>query len=257
MNKVPPEYLSGNITGWTEAAPEYALAGERAWASDSPGWGIWSIPESTLGLLPADMTGMRCIEIGCGTAYVSAWMARRGADVVAIDPTPAQLETARKLQQKHDLHFEIIEGYGESVPCPDASFDFAISEYGAALWADPYAWIPEAARLLKPGGRLVFLTNSPFVVMCGPDYEAEGTVTPLLIRPYFGLYKMQWPDEPGRTEFHLRHGDWIDLFTKSGFVVERLLELQVPEGATTTFAWADADWGRKWPTEDVWVLRKS
>ena len=36
-------------------------------------------------------------------------------------------------------------------------FDLVISEYGASLWADPYAWVPECARVLRPGGRLVFL----------------------------------------------------------------------------------------------------
>ena len=59
------------------------------------------------------------------------------------------------------LEFPLLHGNAEAVPYPDASFDFAISEYGACLWADPYRWIPEAARLLRPGGELIFLTNSP------------------------------------------------------------------------------------------------
>jgi 16S rRNA G1207 methylase RsmC len=41
-------------------------------------WGNWSLPEEELRLLPDDMTGMDAIELGCGTGYVSAWMARRG-----------------------------------------------------------------------------------------------------------------------------------------------------------------------------------
>lgn len=48
----------------------------------------------------------------------------------------------------------------EAIAYPDASFDFAISEYGASLWADPQRWVPDAACLLRPGGQLVFLTNS-------------------------------------------------------------------------------------------------
>ena len=256
MGRSPPDYLSGNVNGWQAKAPEYVQPGIDAWNSASPYWGIWRIPEETLQLLPADMGGMRAIELGCGTAYVSAWMARRGADVVAIDPTPEQLATARRLQAEQGLAFTILEGCAESVPCADGSFDFAISEYGAALWADPYLWIPEAARLLRPGGRLVFLTNSPLMVMCAPDDESEG-VGESLLRPYFGMYKTQWPDAPGETEFHLTHGEWVRLLRENGFVIERLLELSVPEGATTSYPWADADWGRKWPTEEAWVVSKS
>ncbi len=145
MNDRTPEYLQGNIEGWQKKAAEFPNSGEDAWASDYPSWGIWGIPESDTGLLPKDMSGLKCIELSCGTAYVSAWMCRRGATVVAIDPTPKQLETVRRLQKQHQLDFVIEEGFAESVPYPDESFDFAISEYGAALWADPFRWIPEAS----------------------------------------------------------------------------------------------------------------
>ena len=256
MNDRTPQYLQGNVDSWQEKAAGYVEAAEQAWASDEPYWGIWKIPESGVGILPADMSGLNTIELGCGTAYVSAWMRRRGADVVAIDPTPGQLETARRLQDLHRLDFVIEQGFAESVPYPDESFDFAISEYGAALWADPYLWIPEAARLLKPGGRLVFLSNSPLAVMCEQELESDGPMGPVLQRPYFGMYKSTWPDCPGETEFHLTHGDWIALLRDNGFSIERLLELQAPPGARCDFAWADPAWAAQWPTEEVWVVRK-
>ena len=104
--------------------------------------------------------GKDSIELGCGTAYISAWLSRRGARVVGIDNSEAQLDTARRLQRQYGLDFPLIHGNAESIAYPDASFDFAISEYGACLWADPYLWVPEAARLLRSGGQLVFLTNS-------------------------------------------------------------------------------------------------
>ena len=84
-------------------------------------------------MLPDDPAGQDVIELGCGTAYVSSWIARRGARVVAIDNSAQQLATARRLQHEHGLDFPLIHGNAESVPHPTASFDFAISEYGACL----------------------------------------------------------------------------------------------------------------------------
>lgn len=256
MADQPLDYLQGNIEAWQKKAAKYIEGVEYAWASEQPHWGIWWMPESEVGLLPDDMTGLACIELGCGAAYVSAWMCRRGAKVVAIDPTPNQLEIARRLQKEHQLDFVIEEGIAESVPYPDKSFDFAISEGGAALWADPYKWIPEAARLLKSGGQLVFLTISPLAVVCMPDYEKDGPVRPELLRPYFDMHTAVWPDAPGETMFHLTHGDWIALLRANDFAVERLVEMRALPGSTTEYDWADPDWGARWPIEDVWVVRK-
>ena len=65
------------------------------------------------------------------------------------------------MQAEHGLEFPLHRGHAEAVPLPDASFDFALSSTARASGATPTRWIPEAARLLRPGGRLVFLTNSP------------------------------------------------------------------------------------------------
>lgn len=256
MNNKSPKYLQGNVDAWNRKAGDYVLAAEQAWASEQPYWGIWRIPETDAGLLPADMSGLNAIELGCGTAYVSAWMCRRGARVVAVDPTPGQLETAMRLREAYQLGFDIEGGFAESLSYPDKTFDFAISEYGAALWADPYLWIPEAARVLKPGGTLVFLTNSALAVMCEQEFASDGPVEARLQRPYFGMYKSTWPDCPGETEFHLTHGDWVALLRENGFSIERLLELQAPPGARSDFAWADPEWARRWPIEEVWFAEK-
>lgn len=250
----PADYVAANRAHWDEAAAGYVASGERNWASE-PSWGIWNIPESDVHLLPDDLDGRDVIELGCGTAYVSAWLARRGARPVGIDNSPKQLETARRLQAEHGLDFPLLLGNAELVPLPDASFDVAISEYGAALWCDPYKWIPEVSRLLRPGGELAFLTNSALVTLCVPDLESDGPATDRLLRPYFGMHRNDWPDTDG-VEFHLNHGDWIRLLRASEFEVLELIELRPPEGATTTYAWADIEWARKWPTEEAWRARK-
>src|SRR5450759_390468 len=149
-----PEYAARNREYWDARAPEWIDSGERSWASPEPTWGMWGIPESELHMLEW-VAGKDAVELGCGTGYISAWLARLGARPVGIDNSAKQLETARRLQTQHGLDFPLIHGVAEAVPYPDASFDFAISEYGAAIWSDPYTWIPEAHRLLRPGGRFV------------------------------------------------------------------------------------------------------
>lgn len=93
------DYQILNREAWQKFAEEYKEPAEKAWESGDPHWGIWQLPEAKLELLPSDLKGKKCIEIGCGAGYVSSWMARRGAEVIGIDPTPNQLETARLLEK--------------------------------------------------------------------------------------------------------------------------------------------------------------
>ena len=183
-----PEHVRLNREAWDKWAREYEESGHRNW-SEEPSWGVWAVPESQLSMLPEDMSGMDAIELGCGTGYVSSWMARRGASVTGIDNSQAQLDTARRFQQEFGIEFPLLYGNAEEVPLPDASFDFAISEYGASIWCDPYRWIPEACRLLRPGGGLVFLVNAPLLITCIPDEDDVPAGTELL-RPLFGMHRL-------------------------------------------------------------------
>src|SRR5438105_5024963 len=90
-----------------------------------------------------------------------------------IDNSLVQLRTARRFQREFGLHFQLIQADAETVPLAGESFDVAISEYGASIWCDPYRWIPEAARLLRPGGDLVFLVNGTLLMLCVPDEEDQ------------------------------------------------------------------------------------
>jgi len=113
--------------------------------------------------------------------------------------------------------------------------------------------VPEASRLLRPGGELVFLVNSVFTMLCGPDDENE-PATDRMIRPYFGMHRYEWPD--GSVEFHLPHGEMIALLRSSGFDLEELIEVRPPGGATTRFSQFSLEWARRWPVEEVWRARK-
>lgn len=249
-----PEVLAGTIEQWTRINEEYGDAdAARTWHAEAITWGMFGVPDDAIGSPLGEVAGLDVLDLGCGTGYFSAWLARRGARPVALDPTPAQLATVRRLQAETGLEFPLVEGVGESLPFPDASFDLAISEYGASLWADPGRWVPEAARVLRPGGRLVFLVSSNLAYLCAPDV---GDVTTTLQRPLFGMSSVKWPDDSG-TEYVLSHGSWIRLLREAGFEIEDLIELQVPEGAVTHeyYGYITAEWGRQWPGEEIWVAR--
>jgi SAM-dependent methyltransferase len=252
-----PEHVQRNREQWDVWAKDYVASGERLWRL-LPGdetWGIWNVPEREIHLLPDDLEGLDAIELGCGTGYVSAWLARRGARPVGIDNSEEQLASARRLQAEHGIEFPLLHGNAETVPYPDESFDFAISEYGAAIWADPYRWIPEAARLLRPGGSLVFLGNGTILVLCMPDREADLPVREGLVRDYFGLHRSEWQDDRA-VDFHLGYGDWIRLFRANNLEVEDLIELRAPEGALVKNDSVTLEWARRWPSEEVWKVRK-
>jgi SAM-dependent methyltransferase len=249
-----PDSIAANIAEWTETNAQYTDAkAERAWQPQDLAWGAFQVPEDAIGAPLGDVRGLDVVELGCGTAYFSAHLAMRGSRPVGVDPTPAQLDTARRMMAKTGIEFPLVEAPAERVPLPPASFDMAFSEFGASLWADPALWIPEAARLLRPGGRLVFLTNSFLSYLCGID---EGGTSETLQRPQFGAYRIQWPGETG-IEYHLPHGEWISLLRANGFEIERLIELQAPPDATKPeyYDYVTPEWARQWPAEEIWVAR--
>jgi len=251
----PPDHVMRNRSYWNERAPEYAARGRAKWAGDAPTWGKWGVPESQLGVLPGELAGLDAIELGCGTAYVSAWLARRGARPVGIDGSEAQLATAAALQREFGLEFPLLHGNAEEVPLPDASFDLAISEYGASIWCDPYLWIPEAARLLRTGGQLVFLVNGILAMLCAPD-EEDGVASDRLLRPYFGMHRFEWSTDES-VEFHLTHGDMTRLLRRSGFEIEDLIEIRPPDGSTTSYPYETLEWSQRWPCEEIWKARRT
>jgi SAM-dependent methyltransferase len=215
------------------------------------------VPESEVRLLPDDMTGLDAIELGCGTGYVSAWMTRRGARVTGIDSSAQQLVTARRLGAEHGLDVAWLHGNAEDVPLPDGSFDVAVSEYGAALWCDPDVWVPEAHRLLRPGGILAFLTTHALASVCAPlDGSPAGHV---LVRDWFTLHRLDWrhvPVDPGGIEFVLPTARWFRLLDEVGFDVLDYREPQAEDSETGTPFAVPGEWAHRFPSEQIWKVRK-
>jgi SAM-dependent methyltransferase len=229
-------------------------AADEMWAGPEVVWGLFGVPDRKLGVL-GDVRGLDVVELACGTAYFSAWLARAGATVVAADLSGEQLATARRLQAQLGPTFPLVQADAEKVPLASGRFDLVVSEHGAAAWCDPQRWLPEAARLLRPGGRLVFLTNSYLSALCVP--AEEGVAGDRLLRGQREAYRVQWAG--GGIEFHPSHGDWVRLLRRSGFVVEALHEIFAPPGAAdhAFYEIVSSEWAAKWPAEELWVAQRS
>jgi SAM-dependent methyltransferase len=251
-----PEHVRINRDAWTRANAQYTGGRARAaWTEESIRWGVWNVPEAEVHVLP-DVLGKDVIELGCGTAYFGAWLKRSGARrVLGIDVTPTQLETARELNREFGLGLELVEANAEAVPLADAQFDLAVSEYGASIWCDPELWIPEAARLLRPDGELVFLRNSTLSTLCMPD---TGKVAETLQRSQRGMNRLEWTDDAPGVEFHPGTGDMLRILRRSGFALLDFVELFAPADARDHpfYDYVPADWARRWPSEEIWRLQK-
>ena len=229
-------------------------AADEMWARPDVVWGIFAVAERDLGVLGV-VSGLDVLELGCGTAYFSAWLARAGARPVAVDLSGEQLTSARRLQGRSGPAFPLVQGDAERVPLASARFDLVVSEHGAAAWCDPERWLPEAARLLRPGGRLVFLTNSHLSALCVP--AEEGVAGERLLRGQREAYRVHWPG--GGIEFHPSHGDWVRLLRRSGFVVEALHEIYAPPGSGDHpfYEIVSREWAARWPAEELWVATRA
>jgi SAM-dependent methyltransferase len=173
---------------------------------------------------------------------------------VAVDISQAQLKTAERLQYELGVSFPLICANAEEMPFDESSFDVAVSEYGVSLWCNPRRWLPEAHRLLRAGGQLIFFTSGAMLMACTPpDGAAAGA---RLVRDYFSPYRVEFPGDVS-VEFHLTHGHWVRMLRKSGFVLENLIEVRPPQGAKPRFEFVSLEWARRWPSEEIWVARKT
>jgi SAM-dependent methyltransferase len=227
-------------------------AAAELWSRRAVGWGLFGIPDSELGAL-GDVRGLQVLELASGTSYFSAWLAHAGAHTIAVDFSYEQLATARRQQRDQGPVFPLIQADVECLPLADQSFDLVVSEHGAAAWCDPERWLPEAARLLRPGGRLVFLTNSHLSALCVP--AEEGVAEEQLLRGQRAAYRVAWPG--GGIEFHPSHGDWIRLLRSAGFEVDAMREIYAPADSSDHeyYEIVSADWAAQWPSEELWIAR--
>lgn len=215
------------------------------WSREGVRWGLFGTEDVVLPELP----GLTVVELGAGTAFFSAAVARAGGHPIAVDLNEDQLATAARCQDRFGVRFPLVQADAQRVPLRDGCADVVVSEHGASVWCDPNRWVAEAARILRPGGWLVFCVNSPLSTMCVPS---EGPAVATLQRPHTALGRMEFDG----VEYHPSHGRWIEVLTAAGFSVVALHELlAVGQNQQEFYEIADVQWARQWPAEDLWVAR--
>jgi SAM-dependent methyltransferase len=213
-------------------------------------WGVWQIPESEVNAL-GEVAGLDVLELGCGAAQWAIGLAELGARPVGVDISARQLKHAREAIARSGFEIPLVEASAEALPLGDESFDLVFCDHGAFNFTDPHRSVPEAARVLRPGGHLVFSNPAPLVDLFY-DLEKE-EVADRLVNGYWELGRFEDDDT---VDFQLRYGDWIRLFRDSGMEVVDLIELRAPEDARSTYEFVPYEWARRWPAENIWKARK-
>lgn len=248
-----------NESWWDSYATAYLAGHDSQLPIDDPTWSLWGLPESDLGVL-GTTSGRDVIELGCGAAQFSISLARAGARCSAVDISAEQVSLAeRMIDRATELdgqrpHVTLVQGNVEHLDeLPDASFDVAFSDYGASMFADPLRWVPEAARLLRPGGRLAFSSITPMLEVCWP--LEIGIASNVMVKDYFGLHRV----EDRAVYYNLPYGEWIRLFRRCGLEVVDLVETRPPDGVDETpyRSRNQVRWARRWPAEMIWVLDRT
>jgi len=235
------ETVRANRRWWDGASDWYQSEHGKLLGDDRFLWGPEGLYEQDARLL-GPVAGRRVLEVGCGAAQCSRWLAKQGADVVGFDLSARQLEHARRIDDAAGTApLRLVQADATVIPFADGTFDLACSAFGAVPFvADSAAVMREVARVLRPGGRWVFAVPHPFR-WCLPDDPGEGG---LRVRDsYFDRRPYVEQDEDGiatYVEHHRTLGDRVRELTAAGLVLVDLVEPEYPEQL------GDEWWGGGW-----------
>lgn len=246
------EHIARNRAFWDADADTYQEVHGEELATRPLAWGAWRRPESELHVL-GDVAGQVMLELGCGGAQWAAALSQRGATCIGLDLSIAQLHHAAAHRAAVGSSVPLVLASAEAVPFAANTFDTVFCDHGAMSFGDPARTVPEAARVLRPGGLLAFCATHPLVYLTWND--AKERQTRKLQIDYTELGRMDTGE--GTVDWAVPPSRWIQLLREHGFDIEDLLELSPPEGATTTYdQFVPYPWARHWPAEEIWRARK-
>lgn len=188
--------------------------------------------------LLGDIVGKTVLEVGCGSAPCSRWLAAHGAHPVGLDLSRAMLDRGLAAMARGGAQVPLVQAGAEALPFADQSFDLACSAFGAIPFvADSALAMREVARVLRPGGRWVFSVNHP-VRWIFPDDPGQAGLTATM--SYFDrtpYVEVDAAGEPTYVEHHRTIGDRVREIVAAGLTLLDIIEPDWPE-------WLDREWGQ-------------
>lgn len=223
-----PETRTANRRWWDEESVAYYAEHGEFLGDDDLVWGPEGIREADLRLLGA-VRDLVVLEIGCGAAQAGRYLRSEGAMVVSTDLSRGMLDQAVDLNAASASPVPLAQCDAVELPFAEESFDLVVTAYGAVPFvADSGRLMSEAARVLRPGGRLVFATTHP-MRWAFPDAPGPEGLT--VRQSYFDRTPYVEEDDHGRAtyaEHHRTLGDRVREITASGLVLEDLVEPEWP-----------------------------
>lgn len=245
------DYLR-NRRDWDATSDEYQRRHGTQLATNAEAWGVWSLPESELQLL-GDVAGREVLEYGCGGAQWSISLAKRGAHCTGLDNSQRQLDYAREAVSSAGVDIQLIHAPAEAPPFSDATFDIVFCDHGAFSFTAPEETIPQAARILRPGGILAFSVTHPLREVCW-DWK-EDRLSRSLQQSYFDLRTINDPED-GAVSHTRPIATYLTILLETGFALEKVLEPRPPLGSTSSYDFAPLEWARNFPAELIFRARR-
>jgi SAM-dependent methyltransferase len=219
-------------------------------------WCPEGLRESDVHLL-GDVSGKRILEVGCGAASCSRWLATQGAQAVALDLSGGMLRHAATQAADSGVRVALLQADAMSLPVRDGSFDIAFTAFGAIPFVNDSARVMrEVSRVLSPGGRWVFSVTHPMRWIFLDDPGEGGLVA---IHSYFDRRPYVEYDEDGAPTYVEQHrtlGDRIRELVTAGFRLDDLIEPEWPDGFDGVWGQWSPIRGRLFPGTAIFVATK-
>jgi SAM-dependent methyltransferase len=250
------ESVRANRAWWDADADDY-LAQHGTFLGDAEYiWCPEGLHEQDAQLL-GDVTGADVLEIGCGSAPCTRWLAARGARVVGLDLSAGMLRHAVEGAERTGIAVPLVQADAGRLPFTDGSFDLACSAFGAVPFvADSAAVMREVARVLRPGGRWVFAVNHPMRWMFSDDPGPDGLT---VVQPYFDrtpYVEVDAFDRATYVEHHRTLGDRVRELVAAGLVLYDLVEPEWPDELDREWGQWSPLRGRLFPGTAIFCTRK-
>ena len=251
------ETRAAQRTWWDAHAASYQAEHAADLGADVFLWCPEGVTEDEAGLL-GDVSGRLVLEVGCGAAQCTRWLAGRGARVAGVDLSLAQLRESALLDEAAGTSVPVVQADGLALPFPESTFDLAFSAYGAVPFVgDGAGLMREVARVLRPGGRWVFSVGHP-LRWCFPDDPGRRGLT--VATSYFDRRPYVETDAARQAtyvEHHATLGDRVRQVVGAGLRIVDLVEPEWPAGHASSYPQWSATRGELIPGTTIWVTEKS